>query len=61
MFLVCDKIMHLGRLPFSWLYNQENDTLPIDFLKVSISWYTGKLGPVTSSDYYNVRAHSQWA
>ena len=32
MFLVCDKIMHLCRLCFSWPYNQENDTLPIDFL-----------------------------
>ena len=40
MFLVCDEIMHLCRLLFSWSYNQENDTLPIDFLKVSISWYS---------------------
>ena len=25
--------MHLCRLPFSWSYHQENDTLPIDFLE----------------------------
>ena len=31
MFLVCDKIMHLRTLLFSWLYDQENNTLPIDF------------------------------
>ena len=40
MFLVCDKITHLHRLLFSWLYDQEKDILPIDFLRVSISWYT---------------------
>ena len=32
MFLVCDKVMNLCRLLFSWSYHQENDTLPIDFL-----------------------------
>ena len=32
MFLVCDNFMHLRRLLFSWSYDQENDTLPIDFL-----------------------------
>ena len=30
MFLVCDKITHLHTLLFSWSYDQENDTLPID-------------------------------
>ena len=39
MFLICDKIMHLHRLLFSWSYDKENDALPIDFLRVSISWY----------------------
>ena len=32
MFLVCDKITHLHKLLFSWSYNQENNTLPTDFL-----------------------------
>ena len=41
MFLVCDKITHLYKLLYSWSYDQENDTLPTDFLRVSISWYTG--------------------
>ena len=40
MFLICDKITHLCGLLFSWSYDQENDTIPIDFLRVSISWYT---------------------
>ena len=32
MFLVCDKIMYLHILSFSWLYYKENNALPIDFL-----------------------------
>ena len=41
MFLACDKITHLHRLLFSWSYDQENDTLPIDFLGVLKSCYGG--------------------
>ena len=38
--------MHLHRLLFSWLYHQENDTLPIDFL-----------GGVLKSCYNVIRIH----
>ena len=39
MFLVCDKITHLCKLLFS--YDQENNTLPTDFLGVLKSCYSG--------------------
>ena len=47
MFLVCDKITHLHKLPFSWSYDQENNTLPIDLPELSISWYNVCLKALT--------------
>ena len=46
--------MHLCILLFSWLYDQENDTLPIDFLggtQILLHWQVLNLAGVCVSLY----------